>query len=286
MNDSPSYLVSQLNRSSAPYEDPYRKIDWALLDPGEAWLPREAVSLAGLDAFERLDEDRKRVLSQHEFLNFIEAGIWLEAMFMERMARVLRSRRADLSELKYRAHEIREESGHTLMFLELVERSGLSLSATQWAPPLLDLFTRTIPVESVEFWLAAVLGEEIPDQMNRYIRRHGSGVNAVILQLCGIHMKDEARHIAYARELVRTKAAAISNIRRRAGSAMMNHLLRQFVNTFYYPSPAIYERAGLTPGRHWHQAARANPHRQQFLRDLIDPGLRLLRPIGYELRLP
>lgn len=286
MNDSPSYLVTQLNRSSAPYEDPYRKVEWDLLDLAEPWLPPEALSLAGLDAFERLGEDRKRALSQHEFLNFIEAGIWLEAMFMERMSRVLRVRQADLSELKYRAHEIREESGHTLMFLELVERSGLSLSGTQWAPPLLDLFTRTIPVESVEFWLAAVLGEEIPDQMNRYIRRHGAGVNTVILQLCGIHMKDEARHIAYARELVRSKAGGITNVRRRLGSAMMNHLLRQFIDTFYYPSAAIYERAGLYPGRRWRAAARTNPHRQRFLRELIDPGLRLLRPLGYELRLP
>jgi len=286
MKNSSFYLISQLNRSSAPYEDPYGKIEWDQLDLGEYWLPPEALSLSGVEAFERLDEARKRALSQHEFLNFIEAGIWLEAMFMERMSKVLRARRADLSELKYRAHEIREESGHTLMFLELVERAGLSLSGTQWAPVLLDLFTRAVPIESVEFWVAAVIGEEVPDQMNRYVRRHAGGVNRVIIQMCGMHMKDEARHIAYARELVRSKAAEISGARRRLGSALMNRLLRQFIDTFYYPSAAIYERAGLTPGHQWRDLARQNPRRKQFLQELIEPSLRLLRPLGYRLSMP
>lgn len=278
-------LIGQLNRSSALYEDPSSLIAWEQLTFEDYWLPPEALSLSGLPEFERLSEDRKRALSRHEFLNFIEAGIWLEGVFMERMARGLRNRRARLAELRYRVHEIREESGHSLMFLDLIERSGLDVSGRRWAPRTLELFTHLVPLESMEFWLATVLAEEVPDQMNRYVRRHSEGLNATIVQMCGLHIKEEARHIAYAREVVRAKAGNASRARRFAASALLRYLLRQFLDAFYYPHPDVYERAGLSPGRDWYRLSRSNTARRRFLANLITPSLRQLEPMGLELAL-
>ncbi|MHB1514113.1 MAG: diiron oxygenase [Acidiferrobacteraceae bacterium] len=285
-NMCPDNLIRQLNRSSAAYEDPSSLVPWDRLAFDDYWLPVEALSLSGLSEFEHLDENRKQALSRYEFLNFIEAGIWLEGIFMERMARGLRQRHSSLAELRYRVHEIREESGHTLMFLDLIERAGLELSGKQWAPLVLDVFARLVPLESMEFWLATVLGEEVPDQMNRYVRRHEVGVNAAIVQMCALHIKEEARHIAYARELVRVKAGEASRPRRAVASTLMNYLLRRFLDAFYCPQADVYERAGLSPGSYWQDLARANPTRRRFLNELIEPSIRLLQPLGLSVAAP
>ncbi|MHB1950266.1 MAG: diiron oxygenase [Acidiferrobacteraceae bacterium] len=273
-------LLDQLNRNSAAYEDPSSLVAWEQLSFADYWLPPAALSLSGIPEFEALPEDRKRVLSHHEFLNFIEAGLWLEGVFMERMARALRDRGASVPELRYRVHEIREESGHSLMFLDLIERSGFELSSRRWAPRSLEFFTRVAPLDSMEFWLATVLGEEVPDQMNRYVRRHRAGVNAAIVQMCGIHIKEEARHIAYAREVVRTKLRGASRPRRAVAALVIRYLLRQFLDAFYCPRPDLYDRAGLSPGRAWYDLSRSNPARQRFLDALVGPSLRSFDPLG------
>ncbi|HET9123063.1 MAG TPA: diiron oxygenase [Acidiferrobacteraceae bacterium] len=284
MDSSP--LATQLSKTSAAYQDPVQRIDWNALNAPGYWIPREALSLAGLPQFEAQDPERQQLLSKLEFLNFLEGGIWLEALFMERMAQVLRHQRLDLTHLKYRAHEIREEAGHTLMFLEVMQRAGHRPSGQRKLPRTLELFARHAPGESLEFWLGAILGEDVPDQMNRYIRRHAGGINPAILQVCTLHVMDEARHIAYGRELVRQRAGSHSRARLRLASALTSRLLRQFLGVFYYPPATLYEAAGLRPGAAWRRAALHNPHRADFLRQLLEPSLRLLHPLGLILTLP
>ena len=284
MDSSP--LAIQLSKTSALYQDPVHRIDWPGLALPGFWMPPEALSLAGLPQFEAQDTARQQLLSKLEFLNFLEGGVWLEALFMERMAQVLRHQRLDLAHLKYRAHEIREEAGHTLMFLEVMERSGHQPSGRRRMTRWLELFARHVPAESLEFWLAVILGEDVPDQMNRYVRRHPAGINPVILQVCSLHVIDEARHIAYGRALVRHRSMEASRIRLRFTSALTSRLLQQFLGVFYYPPASLYEAAGLRPGAAWRRAAMHNPNRTRFLRQLLEPSLRLLQPLSLSLRLP
>ncbi|MHB8744738.1 MAG: diiron oxygenase [Sulfuricaulis sp.] len=80
-------------------------------------MPPEAISLHSVPAFMALSESDRINLSHYEFLNFIEAGLWLEVMFMERIAYSMRHVSWNRAALKYRLHEMREETGHGLMFL-------------------------------------------------------------------------------------------------------------------------------------------------------------------------
>ena len=166
-------LLEQLSTNSAHYSDPLTRLDWQNLDATRPWLPEEAVSLYGLPEYTELSDALKVRLSQYEFTGFIQAGIWLEAIFIERLSKNLRNTQST-QELAYYLHEIREEAGHSLMFLKLMENSGLRLPGV-WRnrPFVADFLGRYTPLNTTLFWLAVTIGEEVPDRLNRYVRTEG-----------------------------------------------------------------------------------------------------------------
>lgn len=281
---SPSDLVEQLSRNSIPYHDPLARIHWEHLSEDKYWVPEQALSLYGLPQFSALPDWQRKRLSHYEFLNFIEAGIWLEGIFMERIAYSLRNKSQSRTSLKYHLHELREEAGHTLVFLETMERSGLSIPHVHHSRlKLVDLFGRYAPMNSLIFWIATLIGEEIPDRLNRYIRAHPDSVSSVVVEICTMHIIDEARHIAYARELLEEHLANVGSWQRTLLRPLIERLLRQFITIFYYPNKQLYELAGLYPGTQWVEAARHNPHRRDFINKCINPTQQLFRQRGFPI---
>lgn len=280
-------LIEQLNTNSDPYHDPLKHLNWAELRTDDFWLPESAVSLAGVPEYESLPEATRKRLSQYEFIGFTQAGLWLESIFMERLGRSLKNTRA-LAEHAYYLHEIREEAGHSLMFLKLMETSGLRLPGIwQRRPKFADFVGRNTPVSTTLFWLAVVVGEEVPDKMNRHVRVHGEKtVNPLVRQMCTLHIIDEARHIAHARSALVDSLTGKGRMTRVMLTPVVNYLLKQFVNTFYLPTPEVYELAGLTPGKDWVEKARRNPQRQAFIAQCVNPTVNFLREQGFQLAIP
>ena len=286
MTTHDSVFLKQLSVNSAQYRDPLTQLPWHAVSLEDYWLPPAALSLAGLAEFERQPEAVQRRLSQYEFVNFIQAGLWLEGIFIARLGNALRKTQSH-AEYAYNLHEIREEAGHSLMFLKLMEQSGLHLPQGSFQRPwLADFLGRHAAVDSTLFWLAVVIGEEIPDWLNRYVRTHGDAINPLIRKMCRLHVIDEARHIARSRRTLEQHLSAQSPIARTLLKPVGRRLLTQFVRTFYLPSAAVYELAGLTPGRTWRERARHNPTRQAFLAQCMRPTLRMLGRHNFDLGLP
>lgn len=279
-------LLAQLNATSEAYRDPLGELDWTRLSLVEWWLPPSAVSLAGLPEFEALPEATRKRLSQLEFVHFLHTGLWLERIFMERLAAALQ--RTD-SPLDYAAHlhEIREEAGHSLMFLKLMQQSGLHLPARAFrVPKLANFIGRHAPTDSALFWLAVTIGEELPDKFNRRIRAAGDEINPTVMRMCMLHMIDEARHIARARSVLEHGLDSLGPVRRTLLAPVVSTLLGQFARTLFVPRPEIYELAGLAPGARWREAARRNPQRLEFMRQCVEPTLTLLQAHGLGIHLP
>lgn len=281
-------LLRQLAANSAPYRDPLSVIDWSGLDVAGYWLPPEALSLHGTPEFEALPESTRVRVSQYEFLGILQAALWLERIFMERVTRGLRGT-ASRPEYTYLLHELREEAGHSLMFLELVERSGLPLPESPGFSParLAEWLGRHGRLGSPLFWLAVVIGEEVPDKLNRVLRLSRSrAVNPVIRQMCALHVMDEARHIAFARSALEASISGAAPAARWLMRPVIDYLFREFVVAFYYPRALLYEMAGLAPGQAWCRRARANPGRREFIRQCVAPTRRLLDSHGFPVRFP
>lgn len=284
MPSVPVNLLQQLSANSDPYRDPLAVLKWQNLSTAEYWLPRSALSLNGVAEFEAMDEATTVRLSQYEFIGIMQAGLWLEAIFLERLSRSLKHG-LTTEEYEFMLHELREEAGHSLMFLQLIKRSGLPLPGLRGRyPRLAELVGRHAPEDSLLFWLAVVIGEEIPDRLNRHIRLDSTtGLNSLIRQMCTLHVVDEARHIAYARRLFETRAGQASRLHKAVLSPLVNRLFCQFVDMIYLPRPELYELAGLRPGARWRALARASAPRREFIRQLVGPTVRLLGEQGFQV---
>jgi len=277
-------LLDQLSRNSTPHLDPLARVNWEGLDQDAFWLPEAAISLYGLPQYADLSLSQRKALSRFEFLNFIEAGLWLESLFMKRIGRSLSQPRRRLPELIYHLHELREEAGHSLMFLELIRRTAPELPNDhfyRWN--LANVMAHFAPFESIAFWVAVLCGEEVPDRMNRFIRKHRQEICPSVYDIVSIHIMDEARHIAHARDTIEQRLSVTPAWQKRLMRPVINRVFRQFVQTFYFPTQAIYELAGLDPNENWPCLARANPHRIAFVDQCVTSSLRILRDNGLRL---
>jgi hypothetical protein len=277
-------LLRQLSGNSGPYRDPLAAVDWPRLAEGGFWLPEPALSLWGLPEYGAFSPQIRRRLSQYEFVNALHAGLWLESVFVARLSRRL-APSLPRAEYEYFLHELREEAGHSLMFLKAIESGGLALPEGAWrAPRFADWMARRAPASGALFWLATVIAEDIPDKFNRHVRA-SSGVNPAVRQICTLHALDEARHIAAARSRLEAALARASALRRAWLAPFAGALLRQFVAVFYLPPAAFYELAGLTHGEWWRRQAARNPARRAFVEQRLAPTLRLLERYGLRPRL-
>ena len=285
MSSLDAALLRQLSTSSTPYRDPLALIDWGSLNLQEDWLPETALSLYGLPEYEELSAAVRRRLSQYEFVNVMLCGLWLESLLLLRLARRL-DPGLQRREYEYLLHEMREETGHSLMFLKAIETSGLPLPEGAWrAPPLSGLLARRLPLSGALFWIAAVIGEHVPDQLNRFVRQSGAHVNHAVRQILSVHIVDEARHIALAREQLEIRLRGGGTLRRAALARAARALLHDLVSVCYFPPARFYELAGLTPGGAWRRRALGNPARRAFIAQCVGPTRQLLRSEGLEVGL-
>lgn len=265
------------------YEDPLDRIDWQAVDHECWWLPPELLSLTGVPEFERLALKTRQLLSHLEYVHLLEAGLWLESQFMARLAR-LAHRCPDATRGARFLHEVREEAGHSLMFVELLQRSGYAgCSQGGFGTRMVDLFGGLVPSRSALFWAMVVIGEELPDQLNRRLRRgiEEATLSAVVYRIADIHTRDEAMHCAFAREQCRQAAARRPTWERALLAPALSVAIDLYARYVYFPPTTIYERAGLSPARAWRARARANPNRRAQVARMLRPTLEFLNRSGW-----
>ena len=276
-------LLRQLSENSARYRDPLARVNWSQFNTNSYWLPEAALSLYGLPEFDALAPAVRQKLSQYEFVNAMHCGLWLEGIFLQRVSRRLWPG-MPRAEHEYLLHELREEAGHSLMFLRAIETGGLTLPDDSWrAPRIASALGRFAPAVGGLFWLAMLIGEDVSDKFNRYVRSLPEGINPAVRQVCTLHVVDEARHIALARGKLEIALAGAGAMRRQLLSAAARLLLWQMARAFYFPPARFYRLAGLAREAHWRQAALLSPARRQFVAERLAPTVRTLESYGLEV---
>jgi hypothetical protein len=278
-------LLRLLNDASSPYRDPLARLNWDGLDLDRWWLPPHAMSLSGVEEFERLSPALRCRLSHFEYIHLVEAGLWLKSLIVRHMAGALDDP-ATAARSRY-LHEIREKAGHSLMFLELMERSGVNLpDVHRHRPRISPLVSWRLAASSSLFWALTVIGEELPDKLSRAVRQMSDSVSvcAVVYHLTTLQVMDGTRHIALARAKFEDVSQRMSSWQRLVQSPLLSGLLRALGGYLFFPPAAVYEAAGFERPRSWQERARANPTRRRFAEQAIKPTLDFLRDQGWRVR--
>jgi len=141
---------------------------------------------------------------------------------------------------RYAYHEAIEESHHTLMFSEFVNRSGLP-------PGKIGAFERIggrrvagLARRFPELFFLFVLGGEDPiDHVQRTMLHSGRQVHPLLKRMMQIHITEEARHLCFARAYLREHVPALGAIRRHILSVRAPLILGIMARRMLEPQPVI-----------------------------------------------
>ncbi|MHB1533644.1 MAG: AurF N-oxygenase family protein [Acidimicrobiales bacterium] len=214
-------IVARLSRQSLDkHFDAYTDIAWDdpsfEVDPADGrWTMWGCEALADSAWFRSQPAEVQSRIALHrvaaamrigwEFENVLQRGLLSYAMRLPNGA----------PEFRFIHHEIVEESQHTMMFQEMINRSGLNVSGMPrgyrfLAERVVIGLSRRFP----ELFFLFVLGGEDPvDYLQRQSLRNGVA-HPLLERIMRIHVTEEARHISFARNLLRTRVPALSRPRR------------------------------------------------------------------------
>jgi P-aminobenzoate N-oxygenase AurF len=281
--------VSRLsNLSTGTTFDAYRDIDWD--DPAlsiDASDPRFVLPLAdplGASAWylalPEAEQARLGLLrvtacltTAWQFENLLQQGL---------LHRALRDR-GGAAEFRYMHHEIIEESQHTLMFHEFVDRTGLSVRGMPWSlRRLTEVGIGTLARLSPAVFFVLVLGGEDPvDVLNHQVLATGH-THPLLERIVTVHIAEEARHISYARAALRRDVPRLGWLRRHILAAVAPFALGIMVRLMMLPGRDV-RRGGPVPREVIRQAYRSPEGRVLFATAVRRPRV-ALRELGAETR--
>jgi len=274
-----STIFNRLAAATPAYKDPMTEIDWSADDPDLAWLPESVISLAHLPVWQQLDARQKRRVSQIEFARLCAAGLWLEGLMIHRVTHA-GFVAADTLETQIVLHEVREETGHGLMFLKMIERAGMSGKHLLGPTGLLTTVAKMLDPQSAGFWAMVFIGESVTDTFALKALKEAEGQGRAICplarQVMQWHHADEARHIAAAKALLGEKIKAMSPAQRSGFRLLTKMLIRRFLRATLFPSLQSLEALQIPNAREvWRQAHR-NPSGWVLARSCAEPAMNLI----------
>ncbi|RJQ74535.1 diiron oxygenase [Pseudonocardiaceae bacterium YIM PH 21723] len=231
-------------------------IDWdAPLHPDKYYLPPEIVSLYGTELWDGMTEAQRIELSRQELANVLTVGQWFENILNIGLMRHVLGKDPSSRHVHYALTEVGDETRHMIMFGRMIEKLEIE-------PYRLDRLGQIV-VRVIAFalrgnllWLAALVGEEIFDHLQRKMMTDPQ-LQPAVHQLMKIHVTEEARHIRYAREaLVRRMKYSPWWEKLFVGQVIGvgGYLMRELLT-----NPEMYRRAGLNV-REARRQVRHNAH--------------------------
>ncbi|HEX3604390.1 MAG TPA: diiron oxygenase [Candidatus Dormibacteraeota bacterium] len=214
-------LTSRLNRASVEkHFDAYADVDWDA--PGHelaAGDPRlelpDFEPLARTEWYRSQPVEVRSRIALYRTASYMKIGWHFENLLQRGLlARAMRLPH-NTPEFRYIHHEIIEESQHTLMFQEVVNRSGLPIRGMS-AVVRIPVSWMAMPVARhlpAVFFVAVMGGEDPIDHVQRAALREGIR-HPLIERIMRIHVTEEARHLTYARHLLRRDVPRINRVRR------------------------------------------------------------------------
>lgn len=245
-------MLERLNRLSLTRRsDAYLDIPWD--EEGyELWQPELLAEPIAYDPicktswYRSLSMNDRARYGCYRVASAMKVGIQFENVLQQGLLRMATTMENGASSFRYVHHEVIEESQHSLMFQELVNRSGLPVEGMTrfWrtvGPPLSHSSIRFDPA----FFLLYVLGGEEPvDHLQRTWLRAGVP-HPLVEKIIRIHVTEEARHISFANHYLRAEVPKMGWVKRQALALHAPVVLAFMVPIMLEPAPDLCRYMGL-----------------------------------------
>jgi hypothetical protein len=270
-------VAERLLRSSAKQSyDPEVDIDWSAPIPADKWaMQPERMSLYGTALWDGLSEEQRIELSKHEVASIASVGLWFEILLMQMMLRDLYDDDPTSAHMHYALTEVADECRHSTMFGKSIAHLGVPAYGP---PPRIHRLGRLFNtvVRGPSAYASILVAEEILDTWQRE-QMVDERVQPVARMVARIHVLEEARHMAFARDEVRHQLEGLSRrqlVWHQTVTAQTCFLVaRALVN------PEAYRSVGIDP-REGRRAALGNPHYRATMQWMGEKPLAFLRESG------
>ena len=219
--------------------DPLAATDWYRSQPPEV---RSRVALHRIASAMRTGWEFENVLQR----GLLEYAFWLPNQ---------------RPEFRYIHHEIIEESQHTLMFQEVIDRSGLDIRGMPWTMKVGSRAIVSLSRRFPQLFFLFVLGGEDPvDYLQRRQLRAGDN-HPVIERIVKIHVTEEARHISFARQYLKRTVPRLGFLRKRVIGLVAPFLFGTMSRLMCFPSSSLVRTYGV-PRSQLREQLRSDTGRQ------------------------
>jgi hypothetical protein len=285
--DDFTVMVGRLNKLSVErHFDAYADIDWDdpayALDTGDAGL-----ELAAIDPLRHTDwygaqapADRAR-LGCYRWAACMKTGWHFENLLQRGLLHLAFQLPNGSPEFRYLHHEIIEESQHTLMFQEFVNRSGLPVRGmpfglrklAEWfVVPLARIFPTL-------FFLFVLGGEDPVDHLQRRVLADpDTRLHPLVERIMRIHTTEEARHLSFARHYMHRTMPELGFFRRLHLALLAPVVLGVMARLMLWPSGDLVRHCGVP--RDVVRAANRSRAGRQLLKDSVAKTRKLFTELG------
>lgn len=211
-------MVARLSRLSVDkHFEAYADIDWDnpdwAVDPSDPRWTLWAFDPLGASAwYQALPAERQAEIGLYRIAACMKVGMHFENWLQGGLLEIALQLPNDDPSFRYVHHEITEESQHSMMFQELVKRSGLPVRGMpRWTTPLRPLVMRCARHAPALFFVMVLGGEDPIDHVQRQ-QLKGENTHPLAERIMRIHVTEEARHLSFARHTLKHRVPRLGKL--------------------------------------------------------------------------
>ena len=245
-------LVARLSHQSVvKHFDAYADVAWDdpeyQIDPADPRWELEADRGLGATEWYRSQPPEVRArIGLHSIAANMKAGLQFESVLKRGLLEYAFMLPDHSPEFRYAYHEVIEEAQHSLMFQEFVNRTGLDVPGLTWDLKFGSRRVIGIARRFPALFFVFVLGGEDPiDHVQRTALRSESELHPLLERIMRIHVTEEARHLSFARQYLRTNVPTLSRRRRHAIAIQAPLILAQMASVMMRPPRTLVREYGI-----------------------------------------
>jgi hypothetical protein len=270
--DYQALLRKLSHQSVVKHFDAYADIDWDSpefkIDSSDArWELTEDDSLGATQWYRSQPQPIRARIGLHMDATFMKIGVQFESVLKRGLLEFTSLLPNRSPEFRYCYHEVIEESQHSLMFQEFVNRTGFDIPGLggmeAWGARQVVKFGRSFPELFFVFVLA---GEDPIDHVQRVtLRKLRDRVHPLLRRIMQIHVTEEARHLSFARHYLKRHVPELSGFKKLKLRIRVPFILGAMSQLMMQASPGIIREYNI-PADVVAEAYKKNPnHRAQLL---------------------
>lgn len=256
------------------WDDP----DFAV-DPGDPrWSLWDVDPLGTTEWYRALPEAERARIGCYRVAACMKVGLQFESWLQAGLLVVADGLDNGDNAFRYIHHEISEESQHSMMFQEFVNRTGLPVRGMPWSIKLLRPFVMSCARFAPELFFVMVLGGEDPID---HIQRHqlsGDNTHPLAERIMRIHVTEEARHLSFARHTLKTLIPEVGPVRRAFVALAAPVVLGIMVRLMVVPQADLVRHCDVP--RDVLKAANRSAQGRRLLIDAVAKPRKLAREVG------